>query len=84
MNLDEDESVSDILSEIDETARDVHHETKLVQIPKVHLVVVACEGKSKSALDEAHNMIKSAVLLSIDPKIKVSIMVIHRRPDFNF
>ena len=43
---------------------------------KVHLVVVACEGKSKSALDEAHNMIKSAVLLSIDPKIKVRLLAL--------
>lgn len=73
ISLIQDESASDILSEIDETARDVYHETKLVQMSKVHLVVVACEGKSKSALDEAHNMIKSAVLLSIDPKIKVTI-----------
>ena len=68
--------MSDIISEIDETARDVYHATKLVQMSKVHLVVVACEGKSKSALDEAHNMIKSAVLLSIDPKIKVRLLAL--------
>lgn len=73
ITLIQDESASDMLYEIDATAREVKAETKLIQFPKVHLVVVACEGKSKSAVDEAHNMIKSAVLLSIDPKIKVTI-----------
>ena len=54
-------------------ARDEKNKNKVHSTTYVHLVVVACEGKSdgKPAIKEAQNMIKSAILLSIDSKIKV-------------
>ena len=81
LTLIQDESASKLL---DELSKEQHnqlqrdgggHAKAPASKPNVHIVVVACEGKSKSAVDEAHNMIKSAILLSIDPKIKVRFIM---------
>lgn len=81
MTLIQDDSANMLLGELQESAAEMERQKAKLRDDKnkieshsttdVHLVVVACEGKSKSAVDEAHNMIKSAILLSIDPKIKV-------------
>jgi hypothetical protein len=82
LTLLQDESASNFLDElkIAESELKSGHNSILqvkLNVPEinnkdlVHLVVVACEGNSKNAVAEAHNMIKSALLLSIKPKIKV-------------
>ena len=68
--LRKEESIDDIVAVAEEERHEII-EMKGPAPPKVHLVVVACEGKSKSAIDEARNMIKSAVLLSTEKRIKV-------------
>ena len=81
--LIQDESADDLLKDLEKERSSLAKEAKIQKAEKqakeqpdvVHLVVVACEGKSKSAIDEAHNMIKSAILLSVDRKIKVKITI---------
>ena len=71
-----DELIKELQDEIADKSKSSNSQSKnsrtkdLTSSGAVHLVVVACEGKSKNAIDEAHNMIKSAILLSIS-KIKV-------------
>ena len=71
-----DELIKELQNEIADKSKSSNSQSKnsrtkdLTSSGAVHLVVVACEGKSKNAIDEAHNMIKSAILLSIS-KIKV-------------
>ena len=71
----QDESIDDLVEKAENESQEIVHEFKTSE-PKVHLVVVACEGKSKSAIDEAKNMIKSAILLSTEKKIKVCFPII--------
>ena len=78
LTLIQDESADELIKELQDEIKDQSKPSNAQQnrpnVPNasntVHLVVVACEGKSKNAIDEAHNMIKSAILLSIS-KIKV-------------
>merc|ERR1712113_1145762 len=72
LTLVQDESIDDLVEKAETESQEIVYEFKTSE-PKVHLVVVACEGKSKSAIDEAKNMIKSAILLSTEKKIKVTI-----------
>jgi len=71
--LVQDESIDDLVEKVENESfvDESFNESLSVSTPRVHLVVVACEGKSKSAIDEAKNMIKSAILLSTENKIKV-------------
>ena len=72
LSLLQDESIDSLVDEIEDEKRSLTgNEITVSKEPTVHLVVVACEGKSKSAIDEAKTMIKSAILLSTEPKIKV-------------
>jgi UDP-xylose:glucoside alpha-1,3-xylosyltransferase len=75
LTLVQDESIDDLVEKVENESfvDESFDESLSVSIPRVHLVVVACEGKSKSAIDEAKNMIKSAILLSTEKKIKVTI-----------
>ena len=73
LTLVQEESIDDIVAEAEEEQREIIEQIVLPDKPRVHLVAVACEGKSKSAIDEARNMIKSAVLLSTEKRIKVTI-----------
>ena len=74
LSLLQDESIDSLVDEIEDEKRSLN-EVTVPKEPTVHLVVVACEGKSKSAIDEAKTMIKSAILLSTEPKIKVRFFV---------
>ena len=71
LSLLQDESIDSLVDEIEDEKRSLTGNEIIIKEPTVHLVVVACEGKSKSAIDEAKTMIKSAILLSTEPKIKV-------------
>ena len=70
----QDESIDDLVEKVENESfvdESFNESLSVSSVPRVHLVVVACEGKSKSAIDEAKNMIKSAILLSTEKKIKV-------------
>ena len=76
LSLLQDESIDSLVDEIEDEKRSLTGNEIIIKEPTVHLVVVACEGKSKSAIDEAKTMIKSAILLSTEPKIKVRFIFI--------
>ena len=82
LSLLQDESIDSLVDEIEDEKRSLTGNEIVIKEPTVHLVVVACEGKSKSAIDEAKTMIKSAILLSTEPKIKVKFIFIRNNEKF--